>query len=123
MRRFPLPAAVLAALVIVLPTAASAQLKRIPAELVAIVESDGVHAGTTVRAALQVTLPEGFHVQSNKPRDPSLIATELTVDGGSGIDATEVVFPKAIDFPQEGLPEPLRSRPGRSVTPGRRSSI
>jgi thioredoxin:protein disulfide reductase len=100
-------AAVAVALVAIAPGMATAQLKRIPAEIVPIVESDGVRAGTTVRAALQVTLPEGFHVQSNRPRDASLIATELAVDSVSGIHATEIVFPKAIDFHQEGLPEPL----------------
>ena len=119
MRRFPLSAAVLAALVIVLPPAASAQLKRIPAEIVPIVDSDGVRAGTTVRAALQVTLPEGFHVQSNRPRDPSLIATELTVDSVAGIEATEVVFPKAIDFHAGG---PARAAAGvRAPVHGRRA--
>ena len=86
---------------------AGAQLKRIPAEIVPLVETDGVRAGATVRAALQVTLPEGFHVQSNKPRDPSLIATELTLDPPTGIRGAEVVFPKAVEFRQEGLPEPL----------------
>ena len=89
------------------PAPAAAQLKRIPAEIVPLVESDAVRAGTTVRAALQVTLPEGFHVQSNRPRDASLIATELAVDSVSGIHAAEIVFPPAIDFVQEGLPEPL----------------
>ncbi|MGE0363405.1 MAG: thioredoxin family protein [Vicinamibacterales bacterium] len=98
---------IVAALTLGLPPAALAQLKRIPAEIVPVVESDGVRAGTTVRAALQVTLPEGFHVQSNKPRDASLIATELAVESVSGIHATEIVFPPAIDFVQEGLPEPL----------------
>ncbi len=49
----------------------------------------------------------GFHVQSNKPRDASLIPTELTVDGPSGIQVEELVFPIAVDFPQEGLDQPL----------------
>jgi cytochrome c biogenesis protein CcdA len=102
-----LVSSIVAVLMFAMPPATSAQLKRIPAEIVPVVESDGVRAGTTVRAALQVTLPEGFHVQSNAPRDPSLIATELAVESVSGIHATEIVFPKAIDFVQEGLPEPL----------------
>ena len=60
-----------------------------------------------MRAALKVALPEGFHVQSNKPRDASLIPTELTVEGPSGIQVDELVFPIAVDFPQEGLDQPL----------------
>ncbi len=89
------------------PPVALAQLKRIPAEIVPIVATDGVPAGATVKAALRVTLPEGFHVQSNKPRDPLLIATELTLDPPAGIRGAEVVFPEAVEFRQEGLPEPL----------------
>jgi thioredoxin:protein disulfide reductase len=95
------------ALVVTMAGPASAQLRRIPAEITPLVESDGVRPGTTVRAALKVTLPEGFHVQSNKPRDASLIATELTVEGPSGIQVEELVFPIAVDFPQEGLDQPL----------------
>jgi thiol:disulfide interchange protein DsbD len=94
-------------LAVAVPSLALAQLKRIPADIVPLVETDGVRAGATVRAALQVTLPEGFHVQSNKPRDASLIATELTLDPPAGVRGTEVVFPKAVEFRQEGLPEPL----------------
>jgi thiol:disulfide interchange protein len=89
------------------PGQATAQLRRIPAEITPLVESDGVRPGTTVRAALKVALPDGFHVQSNKPRDPSLIATELAVEGPSGIQVEELVFPVAVDFPQEGLDQPL----------------
>ncbi len=106
MRLSALPLA-LAAVACLVPSLAGAQLKRIPAEIVPLVESDGVRAGTTVRAALQVTLPEGFHVQSNAPRDPSLIATELTLEPPAGIRGAEVVFPEAVEFKQEGLPEPL----------------
>jgi thiol:disulfide interchange protein len=86
---------------------ATAQLRRIPAEVTPLVESDGVRAGSTARVALEVALPDGYHVQSNKPRDPSLIPTELTVDAPAGIRVAEVVFPEAEDFKQEGLPEPL----------------
>jgi thiol:disulfide interchange protein DsbD len=95
------------ALLVVAAHPATAQLRRIPAEITPIIESDGVRAGTTVRAALKITLPEGYHVQSNKPRDASLIPTELTIDGPSGIQVEELVFPVGVDFPQEGLDQPL----------------
>jgi thioredoxin:protein disulfide reductase len=95
--------------VLLLATAgsATAQLRRIPAEITPLVESDGVRAGSAVRAAITVALPESFHVQSNKPRDPSLIPTELTVEAPAGIQVEELVFPVATDFKQEGLDEPL----------------
>jgi len=52
---------------------ASAQLRRPKAEVAPLVERGGVHPGDGVRVALKVSLPEGLHTQSNKPRDPLLI--------------------------------------------------
>ena len=49
-----------------------AQGRGLRAEVTPIGGSDGTHAGTDGRAALQVRLAEGLHVQSDKPRDPSL---------------------------------------------------
>ncbi|HYN10778.1 MAG TPA: cytochrome c biogenesis protein CcdA [Vicinamibacterales bacterium] len=65
------------------------------------------HAGSSVRLALKVTLAEGFHVQSNQPRDATLIPTVLAIDPPAGATAVEAVFPRAIDFKLEGSPEPL----------------
>ncbi len=86
---------------------AQAQLQRITAELTPLLAQDGAHAGDTVRAALTVALPEGFHVQSNKPRDPDLIATELAIDAPSGVTVKEVVFPAPVDLKQIGASQPL----------------
>jgi thiol:disulfide interchange protein DsbD len=77
------------------------------ADTAALVEHEPVPAGGPARVALQVSLPDAFHVQSNKPRDPSLIATELTVDAPAGVTVEEVVFPAAIDLKQEGADQPL----------------
>jgi thiol:disulfide interchange protein len=84
-----------------------AQLRRIQAEVTPLVEADAVHAGSDVRLALQVALPEGFHVQSNKPRDPLLIATELNVDAPAGVSVSEIVFPTPVDLKQAGADQPL----------------
>lgn len=86
---------------------AGAQIARVRAELATLVASDGVHPGSKVRGAVQVTLPEGLHTQSDKPRDPSLIPTVLTFDPPAGVTVTEVVFPPASDFAQAGSPQPL----------------
>jgi thioredoxin:protein disulfide reductase len=86
---------------------AHAQLRRPRAEISPLVESPTVRAGNSVRLALQVTLPEGLHTQSNKPRDPTLIPTVLTVDVPAGITWDEVVFPPAIDLAQAGQDKPL----------------
>jgi thiol:disulfide interchange protein DsbD len=84
-----------------------AQPGRIRAEVTPLVESDEAHAGTSIRAALHVRLPEGLHVQSNKPRDPSLIPTVVTVDAPAGVSVAEIVFPPAVDLEQIGQPLPL----------------
>ena len=52
-------------------------------------------------------MPEGLHVQSDKPRDPSLIPTVLTIDAPAGVKVTQLVFPHPTDFAQEGQPQPL----------------
>ncbi len=86
----------------------SAQIRRpSPAELTPLLENDGVHAGSTARAALVVRLPDGLHTNSNKPRDPLLIPIVLTVQPSSGITATEIVYPEPQDLRQEGADQPL----------------
>jgi thiol:disulfide interchange protein DsbD len=94
------------ALLVVAPAFVFAQFRGPRAELTTLVESEA-RAGGTARAALQVRLPSQLHVQSNAPRDPALIATELTLTPPAGVNATEIVFPKATDFQQTGLPQPL----------------
>jgi thioredoxin:protein disulfide reductase len=101
------PGLLLIAAFVTLPGVAHAQLRSIKAELTPIVESDGVRAGTTIRAALQVSLPKGFHVQSNKPRDPLLIPTVVKVNAPAGVSATEIVFPAPNDLKQIGQSQPL----------------
>ncbi len=65
------------------------------------------HAGETARVALKVSLPEGLHTQSNKPRDPLLIPTELNIDAPAGVTVKEVVFPPSTDLKQVGQDQPL----------------
>jgi thiol:disulfide interchange protein len=94
------------ALLVVAPALAFAQFRGPRAELTTLVESEG-RPGASVRAALQVRLPQDLHVQSDAPRDPSLIATVLTFDPPAGIRATEIVFPKPTDLEQAGQSQPL----------------
>ena len=94
------------ALILVVPGTALAQLRGIKADLTPLVESAATPA-SSVRAALQVKLPEQLHVQSNKPRDPSLIPTVLTIDAPAGVRVGEIVFPKPTDLAQVGQAEPL----------------
>jgi thiol:disulfide interchange protein DsbD len=94
------------ALLLVAPPLALAQLRGPRAELLPLVESEA-RAGGPARVALLVRLPPQLHVQSNAPRDPALIATELTFHPPAGVRATEIVFPKPTDFQQVGLSQPL----------------
>jgi thiol:disulfide interchange protein DsbD len=71
------------------------------------VESDPVPTGSQTRVALAVALPERLHVQSDKPRDPSLIPTVLTLEAPTGVRVTNLIFPHPTDFKLEGQAEPL----------------
>ncbi|MBI4263143.1 MAG: thioredoxin family protein [Acidobacteria bacterium] len=89
------------------PAVVRAQVGGVRADLTPIVETDAAHAGTAVRAALQVRLPAGFHVNSNEPRDPALIPIRLSVEPPAGITVTEIVYPEPIDLRQQGVDQPL----------------
>ena len=92
---------------VVLGTAAGgAQSGRPKADVAPLVEGPA-RAGSPVRVALEVTLPEGLHTQSNKPRDPLLIPTTLTIDAPAGVTVDEIVWPQPIDFAQAGADQPL----------------
>ena len=102
-------AAALALAVSTLAVSLRAQLGPPKAEVAPILETADVRPGSTVHAALQVHLPEGYHTNSNKPRDPNLIPISVTFDPPpEGITFTEVVFPPATDLAQRGADQPLR---------------
>jgi thioredoxin:protein disulfide reductase len=84
-----------------------AQMKRPTAEVSPVAATDGQRAGSPARLALRVALPEGFHVQSNAPRDPTLIPTVLTIDAPSGVSVEEIVYPPPVDLEQVGQKQPL----------------
>jgi len=97
------------ALALMLTGPAWAQLGPPKAEVAAIVDTTAAKPGTDVRAALQVHLPEGYHTNSNQPRDPNLIPISVTFDPPPpGVTFTEVVFPPATDLAQRGADQPLR---------------
>ena len=61
-----------------------------------IFESEAAHPGSTVRAALQVTLERQYHVNSNTPLEGFLIPTVLTVTPPAGLTVSRIVYPKPI---------------------------
>ena len=86
----------------------SAQVPPPPADLEPLLERDVAAAGSTVRAALRVTLAEGLHANSNKPNDPNLIPMLLTVTPPAGVVVEEIVYPAATELKQQGADVPLK---------------
>ena len=87
--------------------ALGAQLRAPRAGLAATVETAKVQAGKPATLVLTVTLPPSIHVQSNKPRDAAFFPTALVLTPPAGVTVTATKYPPAVDFRQEGQPEPL----------------
>jgi thiol:disulfide interchange protein DsbD len=87
----------LVVLILLAPTLAFAQ-GSVTASLQPLVSKSAFARGELIELALKVTLPEGLHAQSNKPRDPTLIPTTLTFEAMPGFTVQELVFPKSTEF-------------------------
>ena len=77
------------------------------ADVTPLVEHSAFDPATPRASRCKVSLPEGLHTQSNKPRDPLLIPTELTIDAPAGVTVKEIVFPPSTDLKQAGQDQPL----------------
>ena len=77
------------------------------AQVAPISETDTIAAGSETRLALTVSLPPALHVQSDQPRDPSLIPTVLTVEAPEGVRVSNLIYPHPEDFLLEGEKVPL----------------
>src|SRR5262245_9193247 len=78
-----------------------------PVSFTAVAERPTVQPGEVVRLALDIKAPEGIHVQSDKPRDPSLIPLVVTVSPPAGVSVIDIAYPKSVDFRLIGFDEPL----------------
>jgi thiol:disulfide interchange protein DsbD len=88
----------------------SIRASRPKAELTPVVSGAAgasVAPGAKVRLTMKVHLPEGIHVQSDKPRDPYLIPTVLTLDAPAGVTVGKIAYPPPHDFTQAGQDKPL----------------
>jgi thiol:disulfide interchange protein DsbD len=92
--------AAILALVLALPATLCAQAGKPAVQLKAVQETEEPRAGEKLRLALRVSLPEGFHVQSDAPRDPAFIPTVLTIEAPDGITIDNIIYPKAVDLKQ-----------------------
>ncbi len=90
-----------------LPATAVTQPGRIQVDVAPVLASDGVHAGTSARAAVQVRLQQGFHVNSNEPLEEYLIPTSLEFVPLDGVGVDGLAFPEAIHLLTGGSETPL----------------
>jgi thiol:disulfide interchange protein DsbD len=60
------------------------------------VATDKVKKGRVVRATVVMDIPNGLHVQSNKPLDKFLVPTKLDVETPSGLQVGPVSYPRAV---------------------------
>src|SRR6187401_1261551 len=78
-----------------------AELAVMPADL-------AVQPGGSARAAITVRLPEGFHMNSDKPREENLIPLTVSMEAVPAVTGAIAAFPEALDLKQEGAAVPLR---------------
>ena len=60
------------------------------------VAPDQVKKGRVVRATVVMDIPNGLHVQSNKPLDKFLVPTKLDVETPSGMKVGPISYPRAV---------------------------
>ena len=58
--------------------------------------TDKVQRGRTVRVGMVIDIPSGFHINSNRPLENYLIATQLKVEAPSGVRVGAVSYPRAL---------------------------
>jgi DsbC/DsbD-like thiol-disulfide interchange protein len=88
------------------PQAAAAP-ERPRARVTATAPGDPVAPGSTTTVTLRVQLPDGVHVQSDRPRDPNLIPTSVTIEAPAGVSVEHVAYPAPSDFVLAGQRAPL----------------
>ncbi len=87
-----------------------AQSLKKPGEAASIakIETQGdAKPGGNVVAVVQVKLEKNWHVQSNKPSEPTFIPTVLTLSPTPGIKVTSIKYPEGKSEKVQGLEKPL----------------
>ena len=79
---------------------------------------DKVHQGGFLKVAVEVNIKEGWHINSNKPKEDFLIPTELKLDSASGLSFTKLKFPVAKDLKFEFSDTPLSVYQGKVIIGG-----
>src|SRR5918993_4319831 len=74
------------------------------AELAVIPAALDVRPGGSARVAITVRLPEGFHMNSDKPRDENLIPITVSMEAVPALAGATAAVPQPLDLKQEGEP-------------------
>ncbi len=78
------------------------------AELALVPTTLDIQPGGSARTAITVRLPEGFHMNSDKPREENLIPITVSMEAIPAVAGAKAAFPESLDLRQEGSPLPLR---------------
>jgi DsbC/DsbD-like thiol-disulfide interchange protein len=74
------------------PTPQSAPNSAVSAAL----STDKVQRGRSVQGTVVMDIPSGFHVNSSRPLEKFLIATQLKIEAPKGIRVGLVIYPRAV---------------------------
>src|SRR5262245_53271622 len=57
---------------------------------------DKTRRGSSVKATVEMEIPSGLHVQSNKPLDKFLVPTKLEIDAPQGVRFSAPTYPRPL---------------------------
>jgi DsbC/DsbD-like thiol-disulfide interchange protein len=57
--------------------------------------ADKAQRGKLIQGAIVMDIPGGYHVNSNRPLEKFLVATQLSVEAPQGVKVSAVTFPRA----------------------------
>jgi len=98
---------VLTVLLVMWAGSAWGQPGRIQVDVTPVVEASVLQSGKSARAAVQVRLQDGFHVNSNEPLEKYLIPTSLQFVALDGVSIDGLAYPEAIHIVTGGSETPL----------------
>ncbi len=78
--------------------------------------NDKAQRGRTIRAAIVIEIPSGYHVNSNRPLNKYSIPTSLKIEAPRGVIVGPVIYPRAIVRRLKAVNnEPLAVYEGRAI--------
>jgi DsbC/DsbD-like thiol-disulfide interchange protein len=78
--------------------------------------NDKAQRGRTIRAAIVIDIPAGYHVNGNRPLNKYSIPTALKIEAPRGVSVGPVIYPRAIVRKLKAVNnEPLAVYEGRAI--------